>query len=167
MTSALPYTPQRLKKWTLPESYMGAAWDGYYVFLGQNRDSDSVSRSNFICALEALGGETGFDEGDVAGVAVIREGHWACGWIEWIAIHETNEKALRAADKIMRDLEAYPVVSEDHLSQLEFDEACEYWERCSLRERIALAADNGLSIFVARRDELPEDHTGSLMEALR
>lgn len=36
-----------------------------------------------------------------------------------------------------------------------------------MRERIRMLADAGLSIFAARRDELPEDPNGRLWEALR
>jgi len=35
-----------LNKWTTPESYFGDSWFDYYVFLGQNRDSDTLTQSN-------------------------------------------------------------------------------------------------------------------------
>ena len=43
--------------------------------------------------LTALGGETDT-------VIVVRETHWAVGWVEWIAIHQDDEKALKIADDI-------------------------------------------------------------------
>lgn len=145
-----------LKKWTLPDSYMGAHWNNYYVFLGQNRDSDSVTRSNFIVGLERLGGES-------ETVIVVRERHWACGWIEWIAIHESDSKALKLAESMLEKIESYPVLSDDHLGNLEWDEACAYWESCSIHERIRLCADNSESIFAARRAYAPD----SVMDYLR
>lgn len=149
-----------LTRWTLPDSYGGAHWDEYFVFLGQNRDSDSLTRSNFICGLKALGGES-------ETVIVVREGHWACGWVEWIAIHESDTAALEQADSIACALEDYPVVNEDHWSEMEWNEAADYWERMRVRDRIEYCERAGISIFAARRDYLPQDDSGALLELLR
>jgi hypothetical protein len=43
--------------------------------------------------LKALGGET-------ETVIVVRETHYLVGWVEWIAIHQDDEKALKIADDI-------------------------------------------------------------------
>jgi hypothetical protein len=149
-----------LEKWTRPDSYMGAEWPEYFVFLGQHRDSDSLSRSNFICGLEKIGGESDT-------VHIVHESHWAVGWVEWIAIHESDSQALEKANEIMRRLDGYPVVNEDHWSELEWNEACEYWERLSVRDRAEYCQRAGLSIFAARRDYMPSDDSGMLMELLR
>jgi hypothetical protein len=127
----MPYTPVRLKRWEMPEHYFGAKWPDYYsAGVGQRRDSDALSRSNFTCMLSALGGESDT-------VHVVRESHWAVGWIEWIAIHESDAKALRVADDIVAALEEYPVINEDHYSELEHEEANEVWRNCySPRDRI-------------------------------
>lgn len=154
------YSPQNLPRWVHPESYAGAHWPEYFVFLSQHRESDSVTRSNFMRGLELIGGESGT-------VLVIRERHWAVGWVEWIAIHESDSAALREADAIAAALEGYPVVDEDHWSQLEWDEACAYWERMSVRERVGYCERAGVSIFAARRDYLPSDDTGALLDMLR
>lgn len=106
--------PTHLKKWTLPDSYMGPTFYDYYVFMGQNRDSDLLTQSNFICALEQIGGET-------ETVQVIRQGHWACGWIELIIIHESDDEALKKADSVMKHYKNYPVVDEYHFSEFERD----------------------------------------------
>jgi len=116
------YTPKYLDLWTYPDSYAGATWYDYYVFLGQHRDSDSLTRSNFICGLEALEKILSIDF-DSEGV--ISENHWAVGWVEWIAIHKDNFEALEIADEIAKSLEDYPVVNEDHWSNLETDEMLE------------------------------------------
>jgi hypothetical protein len=126
------YTPENLTLWSTPDSWFGTPWEGHYVFLGQNRDSDCLSRSNFRKGLEALGGEV---EGKVE---VVRESHWACGWIEWIAIHEDATEALEIADEIAAALEAYPVLNESDFSKLEVEEADRVWESCySGQERVA------------------------------
>jgi len=128
----MSYEPKNLKLWTMPDSYFGAVWPAYYsAGLGQSRDSDALERSNFICMLRALGGES-------ETVIVVRESHWAVGWVEWIAIHQDDAKALQIADEVQAALADYPVVNEDHWSTLEDDEAQEVWANCySPDERVA------------------------------
>jgi hypothetical protein len=150
-----------MQKWTRPDYYMGASWPGYYVFLGQNRDSSSLDRSNFKVALAALGGETSIDDpGTEEGldlVTVVRESHWACGWIEWIAIHESATDKIALANKMLERLDNYPVLDEEDWSELEYTEAYEYWDQCGLQERIDLCARAGESIFAARsNDHIPD-----------
>jgi len=118
------YTPKHLKRWTMPRDYFGAVWPNYYGSgCGQSRDSDCLERSNFRCMLQALGGESDT-------VQIVRESHWAVGWVEWIAIHQDDAKALEIADKIKGKLADYPVVDEDDLSELECEEADEIWANC-------------------------------------
>jgi hypothetical protein len=126
------FEPVHLKLWTMPDSYFGEVWPDYYsAGVGQSRDSDSLERSNFVSMLEALGGES-------ETVFVVRESHWAVGWVEWIAIHATDETALRKADRIVDGLESYPVINESHWSELEQEEANEVWRECySNEERVA------------------------------
>jgi hypothetical protein len=130
------YLPQNLNRWTRPDSYFGAEWPEYYSSgVGQSRDSDALERSNFACMLKALGGESDT-------VLVIRESHWAVGWVEWIAIHESDAKALEIADNIAAALENYPVVDESHWSELEQEDANETWRNCfTPKERIAYVRD--------------------------
>lgn len=156
----MSYKPENLDLWTLPDCYAGPEWPDYYVFLGQHRDSDSLTRSNFICGLEAIGGES-------ETVKVIREHHWAVGWVEWIAIHKTDGAALREADQIVSALSDYPVVNEDHWGELQWDTACEYWEQMSVRDRAEICKSSGVSIFAARRDYIPDDPNGFVFETLR
>lgn len=134
------YIPQHLDRWTLPKHYFGAEWPDYYVFLSQHRDSDSLTRSNFTCALEALGGEQTVEnpdpdiDNDIDAVLVVRESHFLVGWVEWIAIHESATDALRIADDIAKRLESYPVLDEDHWSELELEELAEDWTNWGSRE---------------------------------
>lgn len=120
----MTFEPKCLTRWTMPDHYFGATWEEYFSSgVGQSRDSDALERSNFACMLKALGGESDT-------VRVIREGHWAVGWIEWIAIHQGDETALRQADEIKAGLEDYPVVDESHWSELEDEDAQETWTNC-------------------------------------
>lgn len=129
------YTPTKLKLWTMPSNYAGAVWPNYYSSsVGQSRDSDALERSNFECMLKSLGGES-------ETVIVVRESHWAVGWVEWIAIHADDGRALEIADKVAVDLEDYPVINEDHWSDLEWNEAADYWDSMSPREKVREAMD--------------------------
>lgn len=120
----LPYDPEHLKLWTMPRDYMGEVWPDYYGSgCGQSRDSEALERSNFKCMLAALGGES-------ETVIVVRESHWAVGWVEWIAIHSTDSVALKIADEIKGGLADYPVVDESDYSETEMEEANEVWQSC-------------------------------------
>jgi hypothetical protein len=127
---------ESLTRWEVPDSWFGQHWEGWFVGLGQNRDSDALDRSNFLAALEALGGESGT-------VQVVREGHWAVGWIEWIAIHESDERALSIQYEIEGRLQDYAAVDEEHWCELESEEADEFWQRCYDRaERVEYIREN-------------------------
>ena len=123
-----------LARWTRPDSYFGASWPDYFGSgCGQHRDSDALARSNFACMLRDLGGES-------ETVLVVRENHWAVGWVEWIAIHESDATALAIAERNMARIEDYPVLDESHYSETEQTEADETWRNCyDWRER-ALAS---------------------------
>lgn len=112
------YQPERLERWKMPRDYFGAEWPEYYSSgVGRSRDSDCLEESNFHAMLAALGGESDT-------VRVVRESHWAVGWVEWIAIHESDEQSLRTADRLRQELDDYPVLDEDDWSRRE-DEECE------------------------------------------
>lgn len=146
-----------IKRWSLPDSYGGAHWDEYFVFLGQSRDSSALERSNFECGLEALGGESDT-------VQVVRESHWAVGWVEWIAIHQNDSEALEAADEMLCALSDYPILNESHFSELELSEAESYWASLRLSERVELCQQAGVSVFSARHDWLPSSDSGYIYE---
>jgi len=146
-----------MKLFTISDpDYFGQRHFGdFYGFRTRNRDSDSLTRSNFICALKALGGES--DD-----VQIHRFGHWACGWYE-IIIVKHGTKAFEIAEQIEKDLEGYPVVNEEHFSDLEFDEACQAWKDADFRDRIYQCQSFGVSIFAARSDCMPDTPSGELM----
>ena len=146
-----------LNRWTRPSHYVGAEWPEYFVFLSQARDSDALTRSNFECGLEALGGES-------ETIHVVREGHWAVGWIEWIAIHESDAKAILKADEMLCKLSDYPVLNESHFSELEYSEAEKYWQQLSIRERVELCQKADICVFSARHDYIPMDDRGYIFE---
>lgn len=151
-----------LRPYQRPDHF--ADWSGidrsaYHVAYAQHRDSDTVTRSNFRVMLRALGGESDT-------VFILRSSHFLVGWCEDIYVDPADVRACETADGILRKLEEYPVASDDDLSDLEWTEAAQYWARMSVRERAEYCARFDVSIFAARRAEIPEDASGGLLEAL-
>ncbi len=131
--------------------------DWYVAPCGINRDSRDLDLSNWAEQTTLLGGESDT-------VEIHRFGHWACGWFEiCIVTGASVETAQGIADR----LENYPVLNEEDFSQRETDSANQYWEQCSVKERVELCQRAGVSVFAARRDYVPTDDSGYLDELLR
>lgn len=148
-----------IQKWQHPPYYAGATWEDWYsAGVGQSGDSDALERANFQAMVTLLRACPEVEVGDECGLQVVRESHWAVGWVEWIAIHESNTAALEVADKAMARMEDYPVLDEDLFSQIE-DEECEVvWRDCyDMRERVE---------YFRRHSHTVEDWC-SLMAAMR
>ncbi len=147
------YEPTHLKRWTMPDSYFGAEWPEYYGSgFGQHRDSDCLTRANFDAALKAIQAATTLpedaenDEGESIHPQVVSASHWAVGWVEWIAIHETDEGALKCADELQEGMDGYPVVDDELFSQYESDEADESWKNYGRKDFVdQVAKDYELS----------------------
>ena len=108
----------KVKMWTMPENYSGETWDGWFVApVGRSRDSDTVEESNFRVTLHRL--THGNDDGET--VVVVRERHFLVGWVEWIAIDPRDIDAMMEAETIASELEDYPVLDDDDLSELEWE----------------------------------------------
>ena len=103
-----------LEKWIHPKNYFGATWEEYYsAGFGQSRDSEELAESNFRVALRELGGES-------ETVIVVNASHWAVGWVEWIAIHESDLKSIVKANMLKAYVEdIYALLDEDDFSDLE------------------------------------------------
>jgi hypothetical protein len=100
-------------------------------------------------------------------VIVARANHWAVGWVETLYVRKDADSTLLARlDEMIGGLEDYPALDEFDWSELEWDEACDYWSRMSVSERVYELQRSDLCIFAARRSELPEDPNGRLFERL-
>jgi hypothetical protein len=102
--------------------------------VGQNRDSDALDRSNFAVALRMLDRSVGPSDstGEVDNDGdheVHRFGHWACGWFEIILVRPGSRAAELMADAEAR-LADYPILCEDHFSDVEREDADEAWRNC-------------------------------------
>lgn len=132
---------KHLELWEHPGNYAGPSWDEYYCVAGHHRDSDPLTESNWPCWLkfmrDLLGPESEIaqcafmGEVDVTpspGWVVVRESHFAVGWVECIRVHQDCDPAkLAAIDAQLHKLDGYPVMDEDHFSQLEDDERQRIW----------------------------------------
>jgi len=145
------FVPERLQIWKRPTSYVGPDWPDYYsAGVGRSRESDCLEESNFHAMLSALGitsfmcDDGSVTEGESRTAFVVREMHWAVGWVEWIAIHKSDERALRIADDCRQRLDDYPILDEEDFSRRE-DHECELtWSQCfSPSDRIRKLREDG------------------------
>lgn len=144
--------------------YFGDRGD-WLIAYSVHRDSDVLERSNFRSMERML------DEVDSVSlrndVDVERSSHWAVGWVDYLVVRP-NTPTADEAEHLLAKLADYPVLDEDDYCSLEYEEACSLWKSSSLTDRIHYLRRycERVSIFAARRDELPEDETGSLVMAL-
>jgi hypothetical protein len=130
--------------WGLPDRQ-----DWIVAPVSVTRDSGSLDQSNFDAALAMLGGESG-------AVEVHRFGHWGPGWFEIVLIDPDRADLVAIAGDIESALDDYPVLDDDDYSAREFEEAEQAWIDTGAGERIRILSRHGLSIFAARRDEIPQ-----------
>jgi hypothetical protein len=166
-----------LTRWETPECYGGADPVGDIIVVTRTRDSSILEESNFEVAQKRI--ETilkhkveevwELKDGSYAypKFYILRTGHWAVGWIEYLMLRaDAPKRAIEEAQEIARKIEGYPVLDEYDYSEREWDAAAETWQNASLHERIEYCAEDGCSIFAARRDEIPGDGYGEMISRL-
>ena len=170
MDTATTYQPEHLDRWTAdgPTGFDSAAnyagpdmshyWKAPVAF---TRDADSLATSNWDVVTESILKVAQHDETEIH-----RMGHWACGWYEILVIHSADTAALQVADQWAATLADYPIADESHWSELQWNTAAEVWESWGLRDRMEACERYGISIMAARRDEMPEDPQGGLLDYL-
>lgn len=87
-----------------------------------NRDSDVLTRANDIEIKKRMAPYV--ESGDAT-----RENHshWACGWVEG---YRLRGAAIDAYNAILDELDSYPVLCDETLSQCESDDEDETWSNC-------------------------------------
>jgi hypothetical protein len=97
-----------------------------------------------------------------------RAGHFAVGWVEYLMIRADapDELRTRAGEMLLCNLADYAVLDDDRWSKAEHEAVCAYWAQCSVKERVEYLQEADISIFAARRDELPQDDDGALYQRL-
>lgn len=169
----------QLSIWETPEDYAGFDPVGHIGIAAKHRDSDALARSNYTIAsqrmakaagLDEVPFSGGYDDEDLPPVYAWRASHWAVGWVEYLMCRpDAPQAVLDEAQAIADALEDYPALDEDHWSDLEYYEATEFWEGCSVRHRAEMIRDSrsDASLFAARRPELPREDNGALYDYLR
>ena len=139
----------------------------WYIVLSTHPGADTVTQSNFSVAIQRLAGIRGSNpypggnppDFDGLGVgiptnpidswAIETSGHWLVGRVETLIV-EPGTKAEGIAREIVEQLEDYPLLDEEHHSNLEFENTKELWASWSISDRIKELASEGESIFAAR-----------------
>lgn len=152
------YTPEHLKRWTMPSSYFGATWENYYgAGFGHSRDSSELEESNFAVLQRELAKLPPFESPDDEAESrnVVRESHWAVGWVEWIAIHESDTAALKLCDDLRASANDYPVLDDDDFSNREDESARQIWKDCYRpKERLEYIRKNRSQFYFNRFADL-------------
>jgi len=122
--------------------------DDWYIFLCRTRDSNPIEESNFSVGLQSLGGESN-------NVVIIRHSHWLCGWIEFIIISPDAVSIIKQAEKLLAELEDYPILDEDNLWDREQELAERIWrDYYTVQERIDNIRNRQLDFYFGSFKEL-------------
>lgn len=113
-----------------------------------HRDSGTLDRANWASWVELLGGESDT-------VAIERSNHWAVGWVDCLVIDPADEARVKLAEETREKLENYPVLDEEALSNLEWEEYNEAWESYGATE-FCEALQNKFSLFSKSEQTLLE-----------
>lgn len=157
-----------LPRWETPESYGGFNPVGDYVIAIQYRDCEVLHQSNYQCLfklLEEKAEELGCLEGGINGegdeenmVYDFRAKHWAVGWVETLLIcQNAPQELLDYALEQLTSLEDYPVVDEEHFSEMEYEKMQSNWDWLDLADKVDICRKSGVSIFSARNESPPYD----------
>lgn len=165
--TASTYQPEHLDRWSVDgptgfdsaANYSGTDLSAFYQApVALTRDADTLATSNWEVITESI-----LDCATSENTEILRMGHWACGWYEILVIDASDSEALECADRWACSMADYPVASEEHWSELQWNTATEYWERMSLRDRMEACERYDVSVFAARRDEIPECRSGEIV----
>jgi hypothetical protein len=125
------------------------------VGIATNRDADTLTQSNWevLCReLEkAEAGKSGESDWDIH-----RFGHWGPGWFQLVLVRPETPVA-KVAKELEDCLSEYPVLDDNHYSDLESQEIEYRWKQSSLRERVTMCQKAGVNIMAARHDDCPSD----------
>lgn len=146
-----------LTKWTRADNYAGQTWNGWLLApCAITRDSDTLDRSNWSAQWDALAptiGANGVEDNDgqlTDTVQIVRNGHWACGWLEFVVIHPSNTNAVTIAENLASRLANYPSLDDDTWSGLQWDEGSETaeqeWKYADALERLNICRRLGVDV---------------------
>ena len=111
----------------------------WWIVAAITRDSGSLDRSNWAVLWKRLTGLIATEashERDCEPeetITIERATHWACGWVDYMIVRGDDRAALREAIMAHSAIEDYPVLDEEHWSELQYNE---FWElaKCELSQ---------------------------------
>jgi hypothetical protein len=116
--------------WDAPEGEDGSLWTFTTIL---NRDSALIEQANAHSFHEEL---DQYAEAEQPTVVFANYGHWACGWVEHCIVKVIESKdnpvyteAYKKLREMIDFIEAYPILDEDYLSQLESEAEWEALEQ--------------------------------------
>ena len=140
-----------LELWQRASNYMGEDLSDYYVILGQHRDSEYVSQSNFRVALKRLGGE------NEPYVIVAHFSNWLVGWSENILVRkDASKEILDEAERIVNELDEYSILDENDYDEIK--RPAEERMFNEIKQDVENARENGETVCKYWND-LPVDAT--------
>jgi len=161
-------TYTHLKLYERPQYYIGDTWYGWYPVYSRTRDSGVLDRANYQVILmglreldsELVESEVDSRNEDSAGDSTVTDtrcSHFLCGWVETVYVHSSNVRACELADKMLSDLQDYPVLDEDLLCELESEACNDIWSSLDASDRIEYL----------RHHPYTADSLGELLRAVR
>jgi hypothetical protein len=160
-------------RWATPPYYAGFDPVGDFCILSKLRDADTVSRSNWEVALEMLKKQEAKEvlrQPFQAAVYTWRARCSMAGHIDYLMVRaDAPETIKRLAAIMLSSLQAYPILDDEHHSNLEYEETLQYWRDMSLNERLTVLqqCEAQVSLFSIRRDDMPDDEQGRVYNWLR
>ena len=134
--------------WERPSDYAGYNPEGQILLYSKHRDSSILEQSNYHIIEKT------------PCVYSWRASHWAVGYIDYLMLDlnddNLTEKVLIDIAEMLCSLESYPVLDDEHYSNLQWDSILDYWERLTIVDRIEYCDKADVSVFAARRDTLED-----------
>ena len=166
-----------LNQWQQPKDYFGFNPVGDYGIYSRTRDSSILDNCNWeeiwkhLKAVEALyppppeGSiekyQTGFSDQDETPKTWFYEweaSHWACGWLGYMLLREDAPiELINAAELVKENLDNYCIYNEDRYYDMRWEANSDLWKSLNIRDRVYYCQRAEISIFAARRDDLPNE----------
>lgn len=156
------YTPEHVERWKEQINYEGDNFDDFYVIMFRFFRCTPLERANFKYISDHLK-DSGADDGHVIFPSFTDE-VMMCRY--YIMVHKDADRALRMADMFAGRIKRKGSLDPDLESAMNWKGVRKSWHMKSLRAKISLCSEAGISIFAAREvDPKHDDLLALLSEA--
>lgn len=168
--NAIEFLPEYA--WKHPRDYAGFSPDGDYVLATRSGNQRTIlEESNWysmIAGLNVPAEPYDCRETDWTSRPILytwTASHWAVGYVEYLMLRaDAPEELQENAAELLCALADYPILDESDYSDRQWKAMCEYWERDSVRGRMEFCREAGVSLFAARRADVPGRVTEYLLD---